>query len=82
MTSVPIARSFVLTLAEKVLNREPFTDGERERAFRKPSAISRTLSALSSDIFAKLGDIKGESLDDKHKDELTATTFIPTFKTR
>jgi type VI secretion system secreted protein Hcp len=25
---------------------------------------------MASDIFAKLGDIKGESLDDKHKDEV------------
>jgi len=25
---------------------------------------------VASDIFAKLGDIKGESLDDKHKDEI------------
>ena len=25
---------------------------------------------MASDIFAKIGDIKGESLDDKHKDEI------------
>jgi type VI secretion system secreted protein Hcp len=25
---------------------------------------------VASDIFAKLGDIKGESFDDKHKDEI------------
>jgi type VI secretion system secreted protein Hcp len=25
---------------------------------------------LASDIFAKIGDIKGESIDDKHKDEI------------
>jgi type VI secretion system secreted protein Hcp len=25
---------------------------------------------VASDIFAKLGDIKGESIDDKHKDEI------------
>ena len=25
---------------------------------------------MASDIFAKLGDIKGESLDDKHKDQI------------
>lgn len=25
----------------------------------------------AADIFAKLGDIKGESMDDKHKDEIT-----------
>jgi type VI secretion system secreted protein Hcp len=25
---------------------------------------------VASDIFAKIGDIKGESLDDKHKDEI------------
>ena len=25
---------------------------------------------MAADIFAKLGDIKGESIDDKHKDEI------------
>lgn len=28
------------------------------------------VSGFASDIFAKLGDIKGESQDDKHKDEI------------
>jgi hypothetical protein len=28
------------------------------------------VSGFASDIFAKLGDIKGESMDDKHKDEV------------
>jgi type VI secretion system secreted protein Hcp len=28
-----------------------------------------------SDIFAKLGDIKGESLDDKHKDEIEVLSW-------
>ncbi len=30
---------------------------------------------MASDIFAKLGDIKGESLDDKHKDEIEILTW-------
>ncbi|HEY2433460.1 MAG TPA: type VI secretion system tube protein Hcp [Vicinamibacterales bacterium] len=30
---------------------------------------------MASDIFAKLGDIKGESLDDKHKDEIEVVSF-------
>jgi type VI secretion system secreted protein Hcp len=30
---------------------------------------------MASDIFAKLGDIKGESLDDKHKDEIEIMSF-------
>jgi len=30
---------------------------------------------MASDIFAKLGDIKGESLDDKHKDEIEVMSF-------
>ena len=30
---------------------------------------------MASDIFAKLGDIKGESLDDKHKDEIEVLSF-------
>jgi type VI secretion system secreted protein Hcp len=30
---------------------------------------------MASDIFAKLGDIKGESQDDKHKDEVEVLSF-------
>jgi type VI secretion system secreted protein Hcp len=30
---------------------------------------------VASDIFAKLGDIKGESLDDKHKDEVEVLSW-------
>jgi type VI secretion system secreted protein Hcp len=30
---------------------------------------------MASDIFAKLGDIKGESLDAKHKDEIEILSF-------
>src|SRR6266481_1637831 len=30
---------------------------------------------MASDIFAKLGDIKGESLDSKHKDEIEVLSF-------
>ena len=30
---------------------------------------------MAADIFAKLGDIKGESLDDKHKDEIEVLSF-------
>jgi len=30
---------------------------------------------MGSDIFAKLGDIKGESIDDKHKDEIEVLSF-------
>jgi type VI secretion system secreted protein Hcp len=30
---------------------------------------------LASDIFAKIGDIKGESQDDKHKDEIEVLSF-------
>ena len=30
---------------------------------------------MASDIFAKLGDIKGESSDDKHKDEIEVLSF-------
>jgi len=31
----------------------------------------------ASDIFAKIGDIKGESLDDKHKDEIEVMATNP-----
>ena len=30
---------------------------------------------MAADIFAKIGDIKGESLDDKHKDEIEVLTW-------
>jgi type VI secretion system secreted protein Hcp len=30
---------------------------------------------MASDIFAKIGDIKGESLDDKHKDEVEIVSW-------
>src|SRR4051812_312248 len=30
---------------------------------------------MASDIFAKLGDIKGESTDDKHRDEIEVLSF-------
>src|SRR5262245_39424331 len=30
---------------------------------------------MASDIFAKIGDIKGESIDAKHKDEIEVLTF-------
>ena len=30
---------------------------------------------MASDIFVKLGDIKGESLDAKHKDEIEVLSF-------
>lgn len=30
---------------------------------------------MASDIFAKIGDIKGESLDSKHKDEVEVMSF-------
>jgi type VI secretion system secreted protein Hcp len=30
---------------------------------------------MASDIFARIGDIKGESLDAKHKDEIEVTSF-------
>ena len=31
--------------------------------------------SMASDIFAKIGDIKGESADDKHKDEIEVLSF-------
>jgi Type VI secretion system effector, Hcp len=33
------------------------------------------VAGFGADIFAKLGDIKGESLDDKHKDEIEVLSF-------
>ena len=31
---------------------------------------------MASDIFAKIGDIKGESPDDKHKDEIDVLVVV------
>ena len=30
---------------------------------------------MAADIFAKIGDIKGESFDDKHKDEIEVLSY-------
>ncbi len=30
---------------------------------------------MATDIFAKIGDIKGESVDDKHKNEIEVLSF-------
>jgi hypothetical protein len=35
----------------------------------------KQVSGGASDIFAKLGDIKGESMDDKHKDEIEVLSY-------
>jgi type VI secretion system secreted protein Hcp len=40
------------------------------RCLRPAAPLVEGGPAVASDIFAKLGDIKGESLDDKHKDEI------------
>jgi bacteriocin-like protein len=34
------------------------------------------VSGGASDIFAKIGDIKGESLDDKHKSEIALSRTL------
>jgi type VI protein secretion system component Hcp len=56
----------------------------KKKDTKKPSVRVNDLRARknpkggSSDIFAKLGDIKGESLDDKHKDEIEVlSTSVP-----
>src|SRR5262245_18678056 len=52
----------------------------RARAARRywgrsePQALEEH-TQMASDIFAKIGDIKGESLDDKHKDEIEVLSF-------
>jgi type VI secretion system secreted protein Hcp len=33
------------------------------------------MGVMAADIFAKIGDIKGESLDDKHKDEVEVLSW-------
>ena len=64
----------------------------KKKSTNKPSVKVNDLRARknpkggASDIFAKIGDIKGESLDDKHKDEIEVlspslpTTSPLTFK--
>ena len=37
--------------------------------------IARKGDLMAGNIFAKIGDIKGESLDDKHKDEIEVLAF-------
>src|ERR1700704_1510183 len=45
----------------------------------RPPAVSRIVRTgegpMATDIFAKIGDIKGESLDAKHKDEIEVLSF-------
>ncbi len=59
----------------------------KKKSSKKPSVKVKDLRARknpkggASDIFAKLGDIKGESLDSKHKDSITSlTTSLSGFK--
>jgi hypothetical protein len=59
----------------------------KKKSTNKPSVKVKDLRAKknpkggASDIFAKLGDIKGESLDNKHKDSLAGfTTSLSGFK--
>jgi hypothetical protein len=43
-----------------------------------PELTERQLDKVSggaSDTFAKIGDIKGESMDDKHKDSIAISSF-------
>ena len=42
-----------------------------------PTAVESKLAPMTShsDFFLKLGDIKGESLDDKHKGEIDLISF-------
>ena len=56
----------------------------KRKSTKKPSVKVNDLRARknpkggASDIFAKIGDIKGESTDDKHKDSLTSvSTSLP-----
>jgi type VI secretion system secreted protein Hcp len=42
---------------------------------RQPDDGSFRYIPMASDIFAKIGDIKGESLDAKHKDEIEVLSF-------
>jgi len=56
----------------------------KKKSTNKPSVKVNDLRARknpkggASDIFAKIGDIKGESLDDKHKDEIEVlSTSVP-----
>ena len=43
-------------------------------------AVNRTSecsgASMAADIFAKLGDIKGESVDSKHKDEIEVLSYL------
>lgn len=51
----------------------------KEKSTKKPSVKVSDLRARknpkggASDIFAKIGDIKGESLDDKHRDSISTS---------
>jgi type VI secretion system secreted protein Hcp len=47
----------------------------RRQSLAQLAATIRGGGSMAADIFAKIGDIKGESLDDKHKDEIEVLSF-------
>jgi hypothetical protein len=62
--------------------KDPKKSPPKAKGVKKPSTelSEKDLDRVAggaADIFAKLGDIKGESIDDKHKDEIELVTFNP-----
>jgi type VI protein secretion system component Hcp len=61
-------------MAQKKVTQKS-TKGIKNLKAKRLSADSARRVRGGGDIFKKLGDIKGESLDDKHKDEIEVLSY-------
>jgi type VI protein secretion system component Hcp len=50
-------------------------DEEQVEDLDVPASEAEDVKGGSADIFAKLGDIKGESVDSKHKDQIEVLSY-------
>ena len=73
----------VSTKGAHMSKKDPKKGKPKSKSPAKPGDAELTDEQLervaggASDIFAKLGDIKGESIDDKHKDEIEVLATNP-----
>jgi type VI protein secretion system component Hcp len=68
-----VSEQNLLTLAGNGLTDQ--TIGDFKHLTDAIAKVNDATTLAAADIFAKLGDIKGESLDDKHKDEIEVLSF-------
>jgi bacteriocin-like protein len=61
-------------MSDEIKKPEEITDAHLPAKELSPEELKQ-VSGGANDIFAKLGDIKGESIDDKHKDEIEVLSY-------